>query len=365
MKFPATRPLVLALFLVLTAVAGQAAELVLVDASGTEKVFTHADLKALGAVPERLKTGSVDAYRGAFEVLAVPLQAVLDTVGFKKARPDGFNRELDMFVQVVDRSGRTALYSYGEIYLGNRKHQVLLTVGTRYLIPHKHAEIKSADFDVSAWSDFGKDLLERGGKATCGACHNGSVQPKLAPPPGYTVFAPEDVWHGRVLEDVVKIRIGQVPVDTTKNLKPQDKDAMWVENPVLILPDGKKTELTAEILGKVPRAARRDCSFCLGKGFHGIQLREGYDLAKLLQSHLAGADWRNLAVVMTCADGYRSTFSGGELFGSELWERFLLVDAEDGKACSPGGGKYKLLPQPDFYVDRALRSVAEIRCFVP
>jgi hypothetical protein len=103
----------------------------------------------------------------------------------------------------------------------------------------------------------------------------------------------------------------------------------------------------------------------LGKGFHGIQEREGYDFGALLASQLSGVDWRRLCVLISCADGYRSMFSGGEIFGSELPGRHVLVDKENGQLIKDRGGKFKFFPHSDFYVDRCLRSVWEIRCFIP
>ena len=342
-----------------------AGELLVTGAVEKEKKFTCDELRTLGTVVERVKVGSEQKYSGAFEVTAVPLDLILTAVGVKKKTSDGFNRELDLCVQMIDRSGKKAIYSYGEIFLSTRKHQVLVTVGVRYLLPHKHPDIKGSGLSLEEWSPFGRTLLRKSDQANCAVCHNGPVQQKLAPPAGYCGFTPDDIWYGRLLEDVVEIQVRQVPVDTVKDLKTQNKDTMWVEKPTLILPDDTRLELTDELLGTHPRFSRHDCSFGLGKGFHGIQQRDGIDLAALLGAHLKGADWRNLCVLITCADGYRSLFSGGELFGNPLPGRYLLVDQENGKPIKERGGKFKLFPQPDFYVDRCLRSIAEIRCYLP
>ena len=65
---------------------------------------------------------------------------------------------------------------------------------------------------------------------------------------------------------------------------------------------------------------------------------------------------------MTASDGYRSLYSGGEILLSRLPENVVLVDTEDGKPLFRKSGRLKSIARGDFFVDRAVRCVSEVRC---
>ena len=67
---------------------------------------------------------------------------------------------------------------------------------------------------------------------------------------------------------------------------------------------------------------------------------------------------------MTASDGYRSLYSGGEILLSRLPENVVLVDTEDGKPLFRKSGRLKSVVRGDFFVDRSVRSLSEIRCVV-
>lgn len=139
---------------------------------------------------------------------------------------------------------------------------------------------------------------------------------------------------------------------------------MWAELPSVRLPDGKTATLTESELGPVPLLVRPDCSFGLGKGFHGIHSREGRPLGPLLQARFAGVEPGSCYVLATAPDGYRSLFSGGELFLAQNPGNILIVESEDGKPLGKGDGKYKVSCGNDFYVDRCIRSLQNLTCVV-
>ena len=85
-------------------------------------------------------------------------------------------------------------------------------------------------------------------------------------------------------------------------------------------------------------------------------------LAALLRSGLrADVDPGLLFVVVTASDGYRALYSGGEIFLSRLGENVVLVDTEDGTPLLRKSGRLKSIARGDFFADRAVRSLAEVR----
>ncbi|MBK9374283.1 MAG: hypothetical protein IPN03_11270 [Holophagales bacterium] len=75
----------------------------------------------------------------------------------------------------------------------------------------------------------------------------------------------------------------------------------------------------------------------------------------------AGTDPGLLFVVVTASDGYRSLYSGGEILLSRLPENVLLVDTEGGKPLLRRSGRLESYARADFFVDRSVRNLAEVR----
>ena len=113
------------------------------------------------------------------------------------------------------------------------------------------------------------------------------------------------------------------------------------------------------------RAGGADDGIGLGRGFHGHRSFEGASLAALLKSKLpAGTDPGLLFVVVTASDGYRSLYSGGEVLLSRLPENVLLVDTEGGKPLLRKSGRLESYARADFFVDRSVRNLAEVRVLI-
>jgi hypothetical protein len=335
-------------------------------AVATETTVTGTDLakwpvaRTKVRLPER-KGG----YGGSFECEGVPLRDVLSSAGITKQVNDGFNRELDLVILVTGKNGNRALFSYGEIFLGSRSDRFLLSRGFRFLYPHKHAPIASATWDVEALMTASPDPAVRAKEAGCLSCHAGEKPPALFFPKGICLVAPDDAWPGRFVEEVSAVQVLQMPASLIQEVATQPKDVMWLEEPVLIGLDGKKTPVTPAVLAGLERKISPDCSYGLGKGFHGIHAREGVAVGGLLQKVFGKLDPSGFVVLATSPDRYRSVFSGYEVLRQPDSMSLMLIDQDDGAPLKPGNGKYKIWSAGDFYIDRSLRSVAEIRLIAP
>ena len=96
------------------------------------------------------------------------------------------------------------------------------------------------------------------------------------------------------------------------------------------------------------------CSFGMGRGFHGLHAWTGPSLAQVVAPHVpAGADLEGPS-----ADGYRTVLSGREVFGDP--DNLVLGATEDGQPLADRG-PFRLVVRNDFFIDRSVHSVQEIR----
>ncbi len=294
-------------------------------------------------------------YRSSLEVEGYTLKDVLGRVGVKKVE-DGFDRPLDTYITVKGRNGAQALLSYSEAAMAPDGGPLLVDKA-RLLMPHKHSPLKAGDNDPTVLRSVReRDQLNL---QSCVSCHSESKVPSLSLPQGWLLVVPQDGFGGRFIEDVTEITVHQVGIPVKAN-REAAKNAI-VEAPVLVGVDGTRTSLTPEQFHKLPELSWRDATFGMGRGFHGCNTWEGVDLDALLRPLLAGADPRRVWVLVTAEDGYRSLFSGSEVFAAREGQGVMLASRENGKSLGPGSGRYEIVSRTDFYIDRSVQMVKEIR----
>ena len=72
-----------------------------------------------------------------------------------------------------------------------------------------------------------------------------------------------------------------------------------------------------------------------------------------------------LLVLVTAADGYRCVFSGSEVFFAPEGKGVMLASRKDGEPLGPASGRYNIVSETDFYIDRSVKMVKEIRIGLP
>lgn len=303
--------------------------------------------------------GAAGRYRGTFEAEGVALKDLLDRAGIAKRVDDGFDRPLDLAVVVTGRDGRKALFSWGELFLADDSGAALLADRIRPFVPHHHAPITDPRFAPGTW--LGLEARASLDVSHCSSCHDGGKLGRIDVPRGLCLVPVRDRDGRRFVEDVASIEVRQAGFPAPP--KKDDAKDPWVEAPSLIPPAGTARPLTAEALMGVTRVEGEDDTVGLGRGYRGRSRWSGVSLAALLRSCLrADADPGLLFVVVTASDGYRSLYSGGEIFLSRLGENVVLIDTEDGTPLLRKSGRLKSIVRADFFVDRAVRSLAEVRC---
>ncbi len=330
--------------------------------SGSVKKAGPVDAFALAALPRHsalAKVSGATRYRGTFATEGVALKDLLEKVEVAKATNDNFDRPLDLAVVVTGRDGTKALFSWGELCLLGDEGAALLVDRMRPLVPHHHETIEDARFAPTAW--LGVPAREKLDVSGCAGCHDGSGKlGKIDVPRGVCLVPTRDATGRRFVEDVASIEVRQAGFLAPP--RKRDLADPWVEAPALVLPDGTSIPLTAAALKDVARAEGEDDGIGLGRGFHGHRRFAGASLAALLRGRLpARTDPGLLFVVVTGSDGYRSLYSGGEILLSRYPENVLLVDTEGGKPLLRRSGRLESYARADFFVDRSVRNLAEVR----
>ena len=300
-------------------------------------------------------------FLASMEVSGYALKDVLERKEVKK-QDDGFDKPMDTFITAKGLEGGNVLFSYGEVFLSGDEG-VILADSARMILPHGHDPLNAGKNDPTILLDIKK----RGSinLDSCVSCHNGDATADLYFPKGWLLVSAQDGFAGRFVENLTEINISQVGIKATDTRRSGGRDS-FVESPAIVGPDGKSHVFNADDFQKLPRLKMEDAGIGLGRGFRGVRVWEGAPLKGMLEHLLPqGVDPRSTYVLVTAADGYRSLFSGAEVFYKADEKCVLIIDRRDGKALERGQGQYTMLPRGDFYADRHVRMVKEIRLVIP
>jgi len=96
-----------------------------------------------------------------------------------------------------------------------------------------------------------------------------------------------------------------------------------------------------------------------GRGIHSTTPFSGELLKGALEQYfnLSHENLRNGYFVIVSVDGYRCVFTYSEIFNRNDQSELLLVREKENN----DGGAFRLFPSADFFSDRAIKAVSEIR----
>jgi DMSO/TMAO reductase YedYZ molybdopterin-dependent catalytic subunit len=304
--------------------------------------------------------GADGHYRCTIEVEGYALRDLLDRAEVKKKVDDGFDRPLDTFITIKGREAE-ALISYGEVFLA-ADGGPLLANSARLILPHHHPPLDAGDNDPTVFKSAAE--RDRVNVQSCASCHTESKLLPLSLPKGWLLVVPEDPFGGRFVEGVTEVEVHQVGIAI--KAVPKSAGTAVVEVPVLVGPDSKQSPLTVERYQQLASQSWSDATFGAGMGFHGFYTWQGVDLGSLLRPLVPPtSDPRNVWVLVTAADGYRCVFSGSEVFSAPEGKGVMLAIRKNGEPLGPGSGRYNIVSKTDFYIDRSVKMVQEIRVGLP
>ncbi len=294
---------------------------------GVKKEY-NLNSKALGQMATtRIRTRETSPaghMMGAYIYTGIPVLYLLEGIAPLKTDKDAYDRPLDMFVILRSASGKEAVFSYGELTMTDDQNPVTLAFHREPLMPTKGAD------------KYTKNKY----KTNINGLH---------------LICPREPNTARYLDNVTEI-ILKTPKVTGVTLPPQQKGNKCKSQTITCVQSG---ESTPAIYKEVERITIENWfRIGHGRGIKDDRLNkvEGYALPSFLRKNFPGCTENDFFLFVAC-DGYRSLFSGKEIFATHDGSQMLLVETLND--APPSGGK-TLAPTADFFVDRNLWGLSHI-----
>jgi len=289
--------------------------------------FTSRSFRLMSKV--RIRTAEVDPkgeIMGTYIYTGVPVMFILEGVAPQKNKQDAFDRPLDMIVVFTSTEGKSAYFSYGELTTGTDSLPVTLAYHREPLKPTSSPE------------------TYKGNK------YKGDIE-------GLHLICPREPNTERYLDNVVRIALMNPPAPD--NLLPRtqkNKDCTGSTVQCIESPGDSSTPASFEGVEHVTISNWLRVGH--GKGIKGDHLfsASGYQLQSFINKNFPGCMPEDFFLFVGC-DGYRSIFSGREIFCTADGNSFLLITGMDGQPEKSG---MTVGVTSDFFVDRCVREVTHI-----
>ena len=264
-----------------------------------------------------LKDDGTDAFTGAYRYDGYSLFDILNERIIKKKNTTEFKPIIDLYVEIENSDGDKVVLSWGEIYYTNFLHNSIIATGVSRIVPSKTKELWPLP-----------------------------VTRKL-------VIA-TDLVTERNISNPIKITVGSYPrsVPVNRDLDPLYSAEFKItagEKELDVIRDNPKLQLETV----------HTIFYGRGRGIHSTQPFTGFYLKELLGKYfqMDRKNLRNGILAIVGKDGYRSVYSYSEIMNRNDQAEILLVPCKDEK----DGGQFRIFPSCDFFSDRAVKAVSEIR----
>jgi len=285
----------------------------------TKKVyrFGRDSLNAFASVYLRTREVSADEkFEGTYRYSGIPVLHILEGVAPEKPEDAAFDRPLDMVVTFISSTGKQAHFSYGELTMTDDSKPVILAYSRKELKPSKETKDKPYTLNM----------------------HKGDLK-------GLRLICPADKDTSRYLDDVKKIVLREIAVDN-KVLPVMTKGFRCFSDEPKVVCKGKTFPLN---LKNAEEAYMKNwIRTGHGQGFKGISTASGYKMRSVLRKNFPGAGEKNFFLFVSC-DGYRTMFSGREIFSTDAGKNMMIIKKIDGYNVRGG---ISAGPVSDYFVDR-------------
>ncbi|HOT01529.1 MAG TPA: hypothetical protein PLY66_11030 [Acidobacteriota bacterium] len=259
------------------------------------------------------------AFVGAYRYDGYSLFDILRDVQVVKKNEAEFRPMIDLLVVVENAAGEKAVLSWGEIFYTNSLHRSLIAVRVSPVVPSHSDE-------------------------------------RWPVPTDTRLVCADDMVSARQIRQPVKISVLTCPHSFAVNhdLSPLYSPA------VRLVADGQEKGRLESLPAAAGERVYPTVAYGHGMGFHGFNEIRGRAARDVLLAAFppTPARLRVGYLVFAAADGYRCTVSYSELFNRGDRAEFLIQDRGEGAK----GGRFPLFAGPDFFVDRGVKALSEIRC---
>ena len=288
----------------------------------TEVDFSSMPMRSV-IVKETLLTNKEDSFVGAYQYHGYSLYDILNHVQVDKANKDEYRPIIDLYITIEGNDGETTVLSWGEIYYPANRHQILIATKVTPIVPSKT-----------------KDMWPIPGKAK--------------------LVVSSDLFTHRNLSEPDMISVHSLDVDYEVK---RDMEKLYSPSVDLISESGEKFAAIKEISDNMRLHQYPTTFYGRGRGIHGITTFKGYLLKDLLAGYyqLSSELIQHGMFTVAASDGYRAAFTFSEIMNRNDQSETMVIDYGKDK----GDGRFRLFHSADFFSDRAIKAVSEIRLDKP
>ena len=265
-----------------------------------------------------MKGDTANIFVGAYRYDGYSLFDILNDRILKKKNAADFRPIIDLYVEIENDRGEKIVLSWGEIYYPNFLHNTIIATEVMRIVPSKTKEL---------WP------LPTESKLIVG----------------------QDLISERNISSPVKITV----ISYSRNYLINRELSPLISGKVNIFAGEDKIDSLTAIPARLQKETLHTIFYGKGRGIHSTQPFSGV----YLKDYLAGKinfnrkNLRKGLVVCAGIDGYRSVYSFSEIMNRSDQEEVLLVPCPEEK----DGGKFRIFPSCDFFSDRAVKALSEIR----
>jgi len=277
--------------------------------------FSKLSLHSL-IVKETLLEGDSNKFIGAYRYDGYSLYDILNSRILDKKNKEQFEPIIDMYIEVENGSGEKVVFSWGEIYYPNFRHQIIIATKVTMIKPSKT-----------------KDTWPL--------------------PTGSKIVVATDLITERNIENPVRIliRSGERDVNNSGN------NNSYSPRISIFINDELRENISAfpEDLNPITYPT---IFYGRGRGIHSVTPFSGVMLKELLSNHIVTnrSHIQEGIVTVVANDGYRTVFTYSEIMNRNDQSEVLVVDMGE----NTENGRFRLFPAADFFSDRAIFAIEEI-----
>ncbi len=263
---------------------------------------------------ETLFKDGLPHFVGSYIYEGYSLYDILNTVKIKRTGGE-FKSVVDLYVVIKNKSGDTVVFSWGEIYYPTNRFNLIIATGVAPILPH-------------------------------------AVDVKWPLPDKMKIVAGDDLITERNILSPATITIKSIKLDEAGNSKKAVKGKLELSD------NGKSVTTINEFPLSYKEYSYPTVFYGRGRGIHGIESFTGIPLNYVLNQYypLNEDNIKNGVFEVISTDSYRCAYTFSEIFNRNDQRNVLFVNTE-GK----DDGKFMLFPSADFFSDRAIKSLSELR----
>jgi hypothetical protein len=279
--------------------------------------FSRLPLRSVICKETRL-SGDSTLFVGAYRYDGYALYDILNTFLPGKKNEAEFRQITDLYVTIDGAGGRKAVLSWGEIFYPANRYQIMIATRVARIVPSKTKEL---------WPLPGKPRLITG----------------------------PDLVSARIIDAPAKITVHSYgrSYPVKKNLQP------LISGRIKLYRGEAPADSLTTLPAAMPQLQYPAVFYGRGQGIHGITAFSGVPLKEVIAQRWPSdtALLQRGLIAVAAADGYRCIMTYGEVCNRNDQAEVLLVPRPPGEE----GGAFSLFIPADFFSDRAVKAISEIR----